>query len=99
MVSRIPRVAVRPVARHVSVQVVEEARRAPSRELIIRVVGRLRHCVWQSGPRKGSAHTVSPPCVIVAIRQIAQRRLAQRVRQSRQLRRAIVAVARHNAIG
>jgi hypothetical protein len=44
-----PAVTVRFVARHVAVDVVEQIRRAPRRELVVGVVRRLGHGQWQTG--------------------------------------------------
>ncbi len=38
VIARIPRVAVRSIAGHIAIQVVEEVRRAPLRELVVRLV-------------------------------------------------------------
>ena len=59
-------VGIRSVAGQVAVGIVREVRTLPLRELIVRIVRRLRHCVWQPRPRKPSTRTVSPPGVVVS---------------------------------
>jgi len=57
---------VRSIVSQISARVIGERRAFPIRQLIVRIVRRLRHCVWQPRPRKPSTRTVSPPGVVVS---------------------------------
>ena len=65
----------RPVAGHVSVEVVEQVRHAPSRELVVGIVCCRADRIRQPRPLEASTHAGPPRRVVVGIAQIAQRRL------------------------
>jgi len=59
----------RPVAGHVSVEVVEQVRHAPSRELAVGIVCCRADRIRQPRPREAPAHAVSPSGVVVGKRR------------------------------